>query len=289
MVRVQPHSYTLSTTRSTVPLGFSDRSVVDLYFVGDTDKGYEAWPDSWIMDDRSHFAHDRLPGDRYGTEVRATAEEVARWTDAQRTAENALRDAEAQYLDDLDLVVVRDRTGRTLLPAPGWKARIRQICWRRLSRRASAAYRTRTECIKQSYAPVSAEIQGRVIEAWRQWELVHEVAMKARWRYQVDHNDGVIHIVHDKHARLDTEALAKKLLDIRRGTGVAALRWDDASRAKIERRSGVDFDTWWNELTHGTWENAHTIPENELDNVGCTVTTAYVRVGGRIWPAPQPY
>jgi hypothetical protein len=30
---------------------------------------------------------------------------------------------------------------------------------------------------------------------------------------------------------------------------VAKFHWDDASRAKIERRSGVDFDTWWEEVT----------------------------------------
>jgi hypothetical protein len=159
-----------------------------------------------------------------------------------------------------------------------------------LHRRAGAACRKRTEHIQERYAPVGDEIKARIYEVWRQWNLVREVAMLARWEYRFDRAAG---IVHDADAPLNTEALAKRLLEIRRSTDMSELdlHWDDASRAEIERRSGVDFDTWWRKLTFGTWVVAHSIPKNELDNVGYAVHSPadLDRVAGRIWAVPPPH
>jgi hypothetical protein len=89
-----------------------------------------------------------------------------------------------------------------------------------------------------------------------------------------------------------TEALAKQLLEIRRTDAAEVdLHWDDASRAEIERRSGVDFDTWWEMLTLGTWANAYSIPRNKLDSLGYVACfpADVDRVAGRFWPYLPPY
>lgn len=291
MVEVRPHSYTAKRSSLTA-LGRVRVSVLEIYFVGDAE-GYRAGSDSSIIDDASHFAYIDLPGARAGTEVRATAAEVARWTAAQHTAETALRDAEAQYLDDIGLVGVRGGKRQMMTPAPGWRAHIRRLRSRRSHRRAAAAYRMRIEHIRKGYAPVGEEIEARVYEVWRHWNSTREVATQARWEYRFDRAACVVYVVHDAEASLDTGALVKRLLEIRRSTDVSELElhWDDASRTEIERRSGVDFDTWWRILTLGTWVNAHLIPNNELDNVGNAVHSPVDvdRVAGRIWPYPPPY
>ena len=294
MVRVTPHSYTLDTVGGLVPLGLrGGHSVLDLYLIGDAKTGKESkWGsggESWILDDRGHkTAHEVLYGPRRReADVPASAQAVERWTKAMRDAQNALHDAELRYFQDLGYVTTRTGIGRTLTRAPGWKGWSRQLHWRR-RHRASAAYRKRTEQIRELYAPVGDEIEARALERERQWMRAQKVGMEARWRYSVDQDNGIAHVVYDADAPLDTEALARELLQIRRDTDVAELRWGAASRAEIERRSGVDFDTWWRWITRSSWGTTRRIPSNMLGDHGYAETTDYTPFAGRIWPYPPP-
>jgi hypothetical protein len=288
MVRVKPHSYTLDTVSGFVPLGLrGGHSVLDLYLIGDAKTGKESgWGpsgESWILDDRGHkTAHEVLYGPRRReADVPASAQTVKRWTQAMRDAQNALHDAELQYLKDLGYVATRTGNGRTLARAPGWKGWLRQLHWRR-GHQASAAYRKRTEHIRELYAPVGDEIEALVLKRERQWMRAQKVGMEARWRYSVDQGNGVTHVVYDSDAPLDTETLARELLQIRRDTEVAELRWSDASRAEIERRSGVDFDTWWEWITQSSWGTARRIPSNMLSDQGFAVLSGTLNVEYRL-------
>ncbi|MFD4352685.1 hypothetical protein ACFWPK_28705 [Nocardia sp. NPDC058519] len=236
-----------------------------LYFVGDASAGYQAFGSSWILDDGPWQG---------GTEVRGDPEEVIRWTDAQRVAEAALRDAEAQLFHESGLVEVNHEGMRWLSREAGWRAFGR---WLRelASRRAYANYRLRNLHIREVYQPVLEEIDARVREAEqqarKQREQIHNLAARARWGYTVDRDAGVVHIFRKADANLGTTELLDKLLEVRRNTGVSELRWDDESRAGIARDSGVDFETWWRAVTPYTWGGSHAIPQTELDQRGRTV------------------
>ncbi len=273
MVKVTPHRYrTKSGLYEPVKCDFM---TLDLYFVGDAGTGYRAFGESWVLDDEVDAAHrDWLPGGYYGTEVRADPDEVARWTAAQRSVETALRDAEAQLLRDIGLIGNRTESRRWLALIPGWRARARR--WRPgAERRASAQFRQRFEAVKQTYEPVAKEIVARVLEAERlaheRWERAHAVAMQARWDYRVDRTSGTVHVFHRGDGDMDTRALAEKLLEIRRDTGVTRLRWDEHARAEIERGSGIDFQSWWRAVTPDPWTDSGTIPNTRLDHSGRTV------------------
>jgi hypothetical protein len=269
MVNVTPHLYSLDSW-SFHDVGYG--TALAIYFIGDAGTGYRAWPGSWVLDDRQRGG---LPGDPYGTDVRATPDEVSRWTGAQQAAEAALRDAEAQMLDRLGLVNVVDGNSRRLQGAPGWRALARRSRGRRYKRRACTEFRKRTERIQETYAPVLDEIVERVREAEQQarerWELLHDVAARARWRYEVDQARGVVRVILETDAPLDTLALAEKLLEVRRSTGVTELRWYAEDQAEIQRRSGVDFGTWWRAVTPPPWKDLRTIPPTRVDHSGRTV------------------
>ena len=294
MVMVKPHSYTLHTVGGLVPHGLrGGESVLDLYLVDDARTGKESrWGpggESWIIDDRGHrTAEEVLYGPRRReADIPASARAVKRWTHAMREAQEALHAAEMQYLHDLGYVVRRDRTGRTLARAPGWKGWFR-LFPRRRWRRASAAYRKNTEHIRERYGPVGDAIEARVLKRERQWRRAEKVGAKARWRYSVDRTNGVVHVEYAADAPLTTETLARELLAIRRDADVAQLHWDEESRAEIERRSRVDFDTWWEWITCGSWGSTSKIPSNTLDASGYAKTTTFTRLAGRIWPYPEP-
>jgi hypothetical protein len=288
MVKVTPHRYSFDSHSWTFP-DIGAGTALELYFVGDASTGYRAWPDSWVLDDRYGRSSSSLPGGCYGTDIRGNPDEVARWTDAQRAAEAALRDAEAQLLHDLGLMEVRHGNSRQLRGAPGWRALVRRSRGRRSERRALAEYRNRTGRIQEAYARVRDEIVARVREAQQQarerWELMHDVAARSRWRYEVDQAGGVVQVFREAEAPLDTLALADKLLEVRRGIGVAELRWSAEDRAEIERLSGVDFRTWWCAVTPRPWEDSRTIPPTRVDNSGRTVhVSAHTSFGVGISP-----
>jgi hypothetical protein len=271
MVMVKPHSYTLSTVSGLVPHGLrGGDSVLDLYLIDDAQTGKESkWgpgAESWILDDRGHrTAEEVLYGPRrWEADIPASAPAVKCWTHAMREAQEALHAAEMQYLHDLGYVVRRDRTGRTLMQTPGWKGWLPPF-GRRRWHRASAAYRKSTEHIRALYGPVGDAIEARVLKRERQWRRAQNVGEEARWRYSVDPANGVVHVKFATDAPLTTETLAGKLLAIRRETDVAELHWDEESRAEIERRSGVDFDTWWEWITWSSWGTTSKIPSNMLD------------------------
>lgn len=265
MVKVTPHSYVLRSSPSVYP-GMGYGKVLDLYSVGDVGSGYRAFTDSWILDDRREFD---------GTEVRGDPDEVARWTEAQRAAEAALRDAEAQLLCDHGEMEVRHDAGaRSLRAAPGWGAFARR--WRpRGSQRAVAQYWERVRRIEEAYRSVRDEIGARVREAKQQVrersERMQAVAARSWWSYRVDRAGGTVHISHEDGATLDTRALAEKLLEVRRHSGVAELRWDHDARAEVARSSGVDFETWWRAVAPPPWTDSRTIPQTRIDRSGRAV------------------
>lgn len=277
MVRVTPHSYVLRSGSWLLP-GTSSGAVLDVYFVGGAEAGYFAWPDSWILDDRHQdvpYNERRLAGDVfYGTEVRADPDEVAGWKAAQVAAEAALRDAEARLLHDHGLIEIRDDSSRRLRPAPGWRARARRWSPHR-SRRASAGYRERIWRIALAYRPTRDEIEARVREAQQQaaerWERMRAVAARVLWSYRVDRVRGTVDVFHEDGATLDARALADKLLEVRRDTGVATLRWDDQARAEVARSTGVDLDTWWRAVAPRPWTDSQTIPRTRTDHSGRVV------------------
>jgi hypothetical protein len=299
MVKVTPHHYVLQGGSLMLPgmdyghvLG---GQVLELYFVGNADAGYRAWPGSWILDDRHQPLPGRgLAGDGFhGTDVRGGPDEVVRWTRAQQAAEAALRDAEEQLLRDHGLTEARIAAGvRQLRRTPGWRALARR--WRPLrSRRAFAQYRKRARGIQEAYLPVRDEIRERVWEAERQareqWERIRAVAARVWWSYRIDQARHAVHVFHEDGAVLDTWELAEKLLEVRRRTGVAELRWSGDARAEVARSSGVDFETWWCAVVPRPWTDSRTVPQNRVDRSGRAVHVSAHTSFGIGFSSPGPH
>ena len=138
----------------------------------------------WILDDRGHKTAEVLYGPRRReANIPASAQAVKHWTHAMRQAQEALHAAEMQYLHDLDYVVRRDRTGRTLTRASRWKDWL-PLLRKRQWHRASAAYRKSTEHIRALYKPVGDTIEAWVLKRERQWMWAQHVGEEARWRHR---------------------------------------------------------------------------------------------------------
>jgi hypothetical protein len=127
----------------------------------------------------------------------------------------------------------------------------------------------------EAYRPVRDEIAARVREAEQRarerWDRIQAVAARPWWSYRVDERFGVVWVSHEEGSALDTPALAEKLMEVRRETGITKLHWKPGVRPEVERSSGADFETWWRAVVPRFWTGSHTIPETRVDRHGRTV------------------
>jgi hypothetical protein len=277
MVKVKPRRYVVRSQSGmgTLP-GVSHAVLLDLYLVEGAIAAFDAFRDSWLVDDRYYPRACPLPGDGFtGTEVRGEPAEVARWTAAQQAALTELRDAETELLHDHGLSETRHDTGRTLGGAPGWGGRMRRLGSRGRSEQAFQRYLARVARAAEAYRPVRDEIAARVREAEQRarerWDRIQAVAARPWWSYRVDERFGVVWVSHEEGSALDTPALAEKLMEVRRETGITKLHWKPGVRPEVERSSGADFETWWRAVVPRFWTGSHTIPETRVDRHGRTV------------------
>ncbi|MFI5720476.1 hypothetical protein [Nocardia sp. NPDC051750] len=252
-------------------------------------------------------------------EIPATEGEIAQWSQARETAVAALRAAEAQLVHDRGLRIVTEPDGRSgLRRESGWRAARRRRDRSGL-RRSIDEFGARLRQIDDEYEPVRVVIADRVRavleirrresrEAMREFEQrrreeteqrlreleeqqreaeqqralqeerIRTVAADAVWSYRVDEPGRAVHVFHTGDSSLDTCTLADRLRETHRINGYA-VHWNDADRAEVERRSGVDFDTWWRTVIPGYWSDPHRIPYSPRPGRHTSIHTSF-GVGG---------
>ncbi|MFF3567900.1 hypothetical protein ACFYXQ_08970 [Nocardia jiangxiensis] len=234
-----------------------------------------SYRDFWLGNEWTTFSRERANAiGASHIEIQATADELARWSQAQTSAQDALRAAEMQLVHDLGLRIVGgDRP--SLRRGYGWRAAGRRFDRSGLGR-AFDEFREQLRHIDREYRPVrelittrvqQAEVQARQ-EATQRWEAFkrkaeqdkqfHALAAQTCWSYEVGEADRVVHVFRASGSTMNIGTLKQTL---QASYGGYTVRWDDHDRAEIEQATGVDFETWWRAVTPNAWIDSRRIPD----------------------------
>ncbi|WP_067897544.1 hypothetical protein [Nocardia vaccinii] len=231
--------------------------------------------DFWLGNEWTTFTRER-PNTAGASriEIQATADEFARWSQAQASAQDALRAAEVRLVHHLGLRIVGgDRP--SLRRGYGWRAARRRFDRSGL-RRAFDEFREQLHDIDGEYRPVreliatriqQAEVQAQE-QAAQRWAALkrkaerdkqfHALAEQTRWRYEVDEADQVVHVFRANDSTMTIATLTQIL---RKTYGGYTVRWNDHDRVESEQANGIDFETWWRAVTPGSWVDSRKIPD----------------------------
>ncbi|MQY19610.1 hypothetical protein [Nocardia macrotermitis] len=266
------------------------RTTFEMYALDKT-----SYRDFWLEHEWTTFSPEKSTArDAARIEVRATADEIASWSRAQTTTQDALRNAEVQLAHDLGLrIVAGDLYG--LRHGYGWHAAVRRFGGSAVQQ-AFDEFRERLRDIDETYRPVRELIATRVQEAGvrareeaareraaakrkaQQDILYRALAARTRWSYEIDEPDHVVHIFRTDDSTTTIPELTRALENLST-TGNYTLTWNEPNRTEFTRDTGIDFETWWRTVTPDSWPNSRALPTPPRPTPSAGSHTSY-GVGG---------